>query len=108
MTRHELCVKLGVLDEVAAEVFTLTVFLCDDLHQLKPALASASSNPAATRFFAIMRRLPMELQMIVSHFAVGSMKRNILRQVVFIVIFILIIFGSEQEEKKRLKAAIPY
>ena len=36
-TRHEVRVKLGVLDELAAEVFALTVFLCDDLLQLKPA-----------------------------------------------------------------------
>jgi len=33
-------VGLGVLDELAAAVFALTVFLCDDLLQLKPA-----SNP---------------------------------------------------------------
>ena len=32
-TRHELRVKLGML-ELAAEVFALTVFLCDDLLQL--------------------------------------------------------------------------
>jgi len=30
-TRHELRVKLGVLDELAAEVFALIVFMCDDL-----------------------------------------------------------------------------
>ena len=33
-TRHELRVKLGVLEALAAEVFALTVFLCDDLLQL--------------------------------------------------------------------------
>ena len=37
-TRFDLRVKLGVLDEQAAEVFALIVFLCDDLLQLKPAL----------------------------------------------------------------------
>ena len=42
-TRHELRVKLGLLAELAAEVFALTVFLCDDLLQLKPA-----SHPAVT------------------------------------------------------------
>ena len=35
-TRHEARVKLRVLEEAAAEVFALTVFLCDEL-QLKPA-----------------------------------------------------------------------
>ena len=75
-TRHELRVKLGVLDELSAEIFALTVFLCDDLLQLKPA---ATPNPAtATRFFAIAKRLPMELQMIFCHLAVGSTKQNIL------------------------------
>ena len=81
-TRHEVRVKLGVLDALAAEVFALTVFLCDDLLHLKPASnPAATSNPAAaaTRFFAITSRLPMELQMILCHRAVGSMKRNILR-----------------------------
>ena len=29
-TRHELRVKLGLPDAVAAEVFALVVFLCDD------------------------------------------------------------------------------
>jgi len=70
-TRHELHVKLGMLDEKAAEVFALTVFLCDDLLQLMPASHPAA---AATRFFMITSRLPMELQMILCHRAVGSTK----------------------------------
>ena len=69
-TRHGLRVKLGLLDELAAEVFALTVFLCDDLLQLKPA---ATSLPAA-RFFTIATKLPIELQMILCHRAVGSAK----------------------------------
>jgi len=56
-TRHELRVKLVMLDEVAAEIFALTVFLCDDLLQLKPASRPAAA--AAIRFFAIAKRLPM-------------------------------------------------
>ena len=75
-TRYEVCVKLGVLNELVAEVFALTVFLCDDLLQLKPA--SLSADVAATRFFTIAFQLPMELQMILCHRAVGSMKQNIL------------------------------
>jgi len=78
-TRHELRVKLGVLDELGPEVFALTIFLCDDLLQLKPA-----SHPTAAagtlRFFVIACKLPMELQMILCHRAVGSMRQNILRQ----------------------------
>ena len=81
-TRHERRVKLGILDALAAEVFALTVFLCDDLLQLKPALASttAASAAQALRFFTMASKLPMELQTLLRHRAVGSMKQNILRQ----------------------------
>jgi len=76
-TRHELRVKLGVLDTLAAEIFALTVFLCDDLLQLKPTSHPAA---AATRFFTIASKLPLELQMVLCHRAVRSMKQNILRK----------------------------
>jgi len=67
-TRYEIRVKLGMLDEVAAEVFALTVFLCDDLLRLKPALPITTiTASAATRFFTITKRLPMELQMMLCH-----------------------------------------
>ena len=80
-TRHEIRAKLGMLDELAAEVFALTVFLCDDLLQLKPAAHPAHPTAAATtRFFAIASKLPMELQMIICHRVVGSMKQNILHK----------------------------
>ena len=81
-TRHKVRVELGLLDALAAEVFALTVFLCDDLLHLKPALIF--SNPAAASeafrffFFGIARRLPMELQMILCHRVVGSVKESIL------------------------------
>ena len=78
LTRHELRVKLRFPDELAAEVFALTVFLCDDLLQLKPA--SGPADAAATRFFTIASKLPMELQMILCHRAVGSLKQNILHK----------------------------
>ena len=80
-TRHQLRVKLGVLDELAAEIFALVIFLCDDLLQLKPALAIAATDAITatnvTRFFIIIRRLPMELQMLLCHRAVSSRKQNI-------------------------------
>ena len=71
-----------MLDELAAEVFALTVFLCDDLLQLKPAIDDDTPNSvsaSATHFFTVAKRLPMELQMILCHRAIGSMKQNILR-----------------------------
>ena len=78
--RQELRVKLGVVDELAAELFALIVFLCDDLLQLKPVLASTSTAAAAdaTRFFTIAKKLAMELQMVLSRRVTGSMKQNIL------------------------------
>ena len=77
-TRHELRVKLGVLDELAVEVFALIVFLCDDLLHLKPARDTAT--PSSVKFFTIALKLPMELQMILCHRAVDSMKQNILHK----------------------------
>ena len=87
-TRHELRVKLGVPDALAADVFALTVFLWDDLLQPTPAsIPAATPNYAAsaatvvatnTRFFAMATRLPMKLQMLLCRCAVGSMKQNIL------------------------------
>jgi len=60
-TRHEVRVKLGMLDELAAEVFALTVFLCDDLLQLKPAsdvAAATTASASTTRFFSIAKDCP--------------------------------------------------
>jgi len=80
-TRHEVRVKLGVLNELAAEVFALIVFMCDELLQLKPAIDDDTpTTEAATRFFAIAKKLPMELQMVLCRRAVGSMMQNILHQ----------------------------
>ena len=83
LTRHEICVKLGVLDELAAELYAITVFLRDDLLQIKPEQASShpsATSAAANHFFAIASKLPMELQMVLCHRAVGSTKQNILHK----------------------------
>jgi len=74
--RHELHMKLGLLDELAAELFATIVFLCDDLLQRKPAPAPSG----AARFFTIASKLPMELQMVLCCRVVGSTKQNILRK----------------------------
>jgi len=73
-------VKLGLLDELAAEVFALTVFLCDDLLKLKPATATTTTTTTATRFFTVATRLLMELQMVLCRRTVGSMRQNILHK----------------------------
>ena len=72
-------VKLGMW-MMAAELFAIVVFLCDDLLQLKPASHPAAPKPTAVRFFTIASKLPMELQMILCRRVVGSMKQNILRK----------------------------
>jgi hypothetical protein len=77
-TRHEIRVELGLIDELAAELFALTVFLCDDFMRLKePSTASSPDATGAFRFFKIAKKLPMELQMVLCHRVFGSSKENI-------------------------------
>ena len=79
-TCYEIRVKFEERGMLAAELFAVVVFLCDDLLQLKPVLAT-SSNPtaAAALFFAISSKLPMELQMVLCHRVVGSVKHILLK-----------------------------
>ena len=59
----------------AAEVFALVVFVSDgllDTRQVEKTLTSAE------RFFVIARQVPLELQMVLCHRVVGSMKEIIL------------------------------
>ena len=77
-TIHELRVKTGMLNEMAANRFALIVFLCDGLLRLKHS--SISTEDMQFRFLSIASRLPMEIQMILCHRVVGSMKQNIIRQ----------------------------
>jgi hypothetical protein len=91
--RHEIRVELGLVDEDAAELFTMMVFLCDDFLRIKePSSASSSSSSSsnaipdtatvnvtvtASRFFKITKGLPMELQMVLCYRVFGSGKENI-------------------------------
>ena len=54
-TRHVMRLALGLLDEMAAEMFALVVFVSDGLLQIKD---TATLSPAA-RFFSIAKRLPI-------------------------------------------------
>jgi len=72
-TRHELRIELGVVDELAADIFSLTIFLCDDILQLKKYC-----DGGASRFFATAKRLPLELQMILCRRAAKSSRDRIL------------------------------
>ena len=82
--RHGVRVKLGVREALAAEVFALTVFLCDDLFQASPCRTTRSRShgysaaAAAIRFFKVVAKFPMELQMILCHRAAGTTKDSIL------------------------------
>jgi hypothetical protein len=77
---HQLRVKLGMLDEMASEIFALVVFACDGLLQLKSTSVASVTSSIASRFFTIAARLPMELQMILCNTVVGSTKQTLLRK----------------------------
>jgi len=72
-TRYAMRVELGLVDELAAEVFALVVFVSDGLLHINDTTAP---SPAA-RFFSIARRLPLELQMMLCHRVVGSAREII-------------------------------
>src|SRR5262249_5587332 len=71
-TIHEVRIELGCLDDLAAEIFALTVFLCDGFIELKEDM----SWTEAASFFRIMRELPTELQMILCYRVVDLEEEN--------------------------------
>jgi ankyrin repeat protein len=79
--RHEFRFELGLIDEDAAELFAMTVFLCDDFLRLKePTTASytvQTENANIICFFDMMSKLPMELQMVLCYRVFGSGKEII-------------------------------
>jgi len=72
-TRRAMRVELGLLDDLAAEMFAMVVFVSDGLLQMKD---TTTTTPAA-RFFNIASQLPLELQMVLCHRVVGSDKEII-------------------------------
>jgi len=78
-TIRQVRVELGFLEEMAAEVFALVVFLSDGLLQICQA-EKVVTSPAA-RFFSISKRLPLELQMVLCRRVVGSSEEVITGQV---------------------------
>ena len=69
-TRHDVRVELGLLDEAAAEMFAVVVFISDGLLQVKDTTTPSS----AARFIRIATQLPLELQMVLCFRQVGSAK----------------------------------
>jgi len=74
-TRHQVRVDLGLVDDLAAEIFAVVVFVSDGL--LKTNATGVKAGAKRTRFFNIARRLPLELQMVLCFFLVGSYKEII-------------------------------
>ena len=72
-TRHAMRVDLGLLDELAAEMFALVVFVSDGLLQSN----STTPSPAA-RYFSIASQLPLDLQMVLCNRVFGSPKDFVL------------------------------
>ena len=62
-----------MLDELAAEMFALVVFVSDGLLKIK----DTTTTTPAVRYFSIAAQLSLELQMIVCHRVVGSAKEII-------------------------------
>ena len=73
-TTHAMRVELGLLDELAVEMFALVVFVSDGLLQVQD---TKITTPAA-RFFSIAAQLPLELQMVLCFRLAGSAKEIIL------------------------------
>jgi len=71
-TRHAVRVELGLLDELAAEMFALVVFVSDGLLRI----IDTAPSPAA-RYLSIATQLPLELQMVLCFRQVGSAKEII-------------------------------
>jgi len=71
-TRHRVRLELGYYSEMAAEVFALVVFVSDGLLQAAPEDQSETTARNAVSFFKIVKRLPLELQMVLCFRVVGS------------------------------------
>jgi hypothetical protein len=74
-TVREIQCELG--HPLVAQLFVLVVFLCDGLLRLREEGPWTERQHRSLRFFGIVRRLPMELQMTISHRVHGSRDSDI-------------------------------
>jgi len=75
-TRYQVRMDLCLVDEMAAEIFALVVFVSDGLLQVTQG--DQSTLTFAVRFFSIASQLPLELQMVLCYQVVCSGKETIL------------------------------
>lgn len=75
-TRFEVQLELGLNYELATELFTLIVCVCDGLLEINKGNCPIETTRAVS-FFKIAIQLPMELQMLICHRVFASTKQNI-------------------------------
>lgn len=68
--RYNMRLKWKYHDNIAAELFALVIFICDDLLKVKENRTS--------RFFSVTTQLPMELQMLFCLRTVGSATKDLI------------------------------
>ena len=69
-TRHEVRVELDIPEALSLDLFATVVYLCDDYLKIK----NLPSPTPSTRFFSILMKLPMEIQMLLCHRTYGLSK----------------------------------
>jgi len=81
LIRKEIRLELHCDEGLEAEMFALVVFLCDGLLEVTttPTPADRADEPLR-RFLAIVRQLPMELQMVMCNRWAGVARTNIASQ----------------------------
>jgi len=72
-TRFEVQMELGMTRPMASNLFGMVVFLCDGLVLVKDHSSTSQEINAmnSTKFFDVVQKFPMELQMMISNFAFG-------------------------------------
>jgi len=78
-TRQQLRELPELRDPFISDLFALVIFLCDDLLAVRAKSSPfGTSIRKAARFFQIVQRLPMELQMVLCNRVFGAAKNSVL------------------------------
>jgi hypothetical protein len=76
-TREKVRREIGWYVERVSDLFAIVIFLCDGLLEIRRKIKIKKHLPNRARFLHIASQLPIEIQMILCHRVVGSMKENI-------------------------------